>query len=46
MQRRHVLAGSLGWPAYVRFGCWMVLSFIVYFTYSMHEAEANDINTR
>ena len=41
-----VLAGSLGWLAYVRFGCWMVLSFAMYFSYSMHRAEARDIAAR
>lgn len=33
-------AGSLGWPAYVRFGAWMVLSVLVYCCYSVHSADA------
>ena len=33
-------AGSLGWPAYARFGGWMVLSVLVYCCYSVHGADA------
>ncbi|KAK9819560.1 hypothetical protein WJX81_003898 [Elliptochloris bilobata] len=35
------LLGSLGWPAYARFGGWMVLSVVVYCCYSVHGADAH-----
>jgi len=38
--RRAPDAGSLGWPAYVRFGAWMALSVVVYCCYSVHSADA------
>ncbi|KAK9813513.1 hypothetical protein WJX73_003694 [Symbiochloris irregularis] len=35
---------SLGWPAYVRFGVWLVISLLVYILYSMNNAEAMEDN--
>ena len=37
------IAGSLGWPAYARFGAWMVLSVLVYCCYSVHGADARQL---
>ncbi|KAK9811336.1 hypothetical protein WJX72_002052 [[Myrmecia] bisecta] len=36
------LIGSLGWPAYVRFVVWLVVSLVVYALYSVHKAEERD----
>lgn len=38
------LIGSLGWKSYVRFGGWVVFSCLVYVLYSMHRADAKDLN--
>lgn len=37
-------AGSLGWKSYARFGVWLVVSMVVYVLYSMHRADAKDLN--
>ena len=36
------LIGSLGWPAYVRFGVWMVLGLLLYALYGIHAAEERE----
>lgn len=34
--------GSLGWKAYVRFACWLVISIAFYLIYGMRRAEAQE----
>jgi hypothetical protein len=36
------LIGSLGWPAYVRFGVWMALGAAIYALYGVHGAEQRE----
>lgn len=37
------LVCSLGWPAYVRFGAWMVAGLAVYALYGVHGAEQREM---
>ena len=37
---------SLGWPAYLRFGIWMLLGLGIYAAYGVHGAEARDAEHR
>lgn len=37
------LIGSLGWKSYVRFCIWAAASIVVYILYSMHRADAKDL---
>jgi hypothetical protein len=37
------LIGSLGWPAYVRFGVWMLAGCASYALYGVHGAEQREI---
>ena len=36
------LIGSLGWPAYVRFGVWMAAGLASYALYGVHGAEQRE----
>jgi APA family basic amino acid/polyamine antiporter len=36
------LIGSLGWPAYVRFGVWMAAGMVIYCLYGIHAAEEKE----
>lgn len=36
------LIGSLGWPAYVRFGVWMAAGLLVYALFGVHGAEERE----
>ncbi|KAL4420141.1 hypothetical protein ABPG77_010357 [Micractinium sp. CCAP 211/92] len=38
-----LLTASLGWPAYVRFGAWMLAGLAVYALYGVHGAEQREL---
>lgn len=39
------LIGSLGWPAYVRWGIWFVLGCGVYFGYGIHHSQVRYLSS-